>query len=79
VLLALGQVTGTLDADATAIWSLAILGVLILVALLIQKELANSSTRSDFKRFGKFLNIGIVPLFIAFLLIIIIRLAGLLK
>ena len=49
--------------------SLALIGILVLLGLLIQKELFSASEGSRFKKLSQGLNIGIVPLLIAFLMI----------
>ena len=50
--------------------SVALIGVLILFSLLIQKEVTTTSSSSRLQRLGKMLYIGIVPLLIAFVLIV---------
>lgn len=56
--------------------SIALIGVLLLVALLIQKEVATASADARIKRLNIVLNLGIVPLFIAFVLIVATRVAA---
>ena len=46
--------------------SLALVGVLVLIALLVQKEFASAATDARWKQLGKLLDIGILPLLIAF-------------
>jgi hypothetical protein len=55
--------------------SLAVIGILILLALLIQKEMVTSASGSRFTKLGRALNIGILPLLIAFVLIVIAKVA----
>ena len=51
--------------------SIALIGILILFGLLIQKEITTASSERRLKKFGKALNIGIIPLLIAFILTVI--------
>jgi len=53
--------------------SLALVGVLVLIALLVQKELTTSSGNSRWLQLGKILNIGILPFMIAFVLIVVFK------
>ena len=55
--------------------SVALIGILVLLVLLVQKELASAAAGSRFKTLGKYLNIGIIPLMIAFVLIVVFRVA----
>ena len=55
--------------------SVALIGILVLLALLLQKELFSTSSGTRFSALRKHLNIGIVPLTIAFVLIVITSLA----
>ncbi len=59
--------------------SLILIGILVLLALLIQKELTTASTSSRVRMFSKTLNIGIVPLLIVFVLVVVNRVAVVLK
>jgi hypothetical protein len=59
--------------------TLALIAVLVLIALLIQKELATAAFDSRFERLGQVLNVGIVPLFLAFVLIVATRVMDVLK
>lgn len=59
--------------------SLALIGILVLLALLIQKELFTSAGGSRFQLLGKVLNIGIAPLTIVFILFVITRLVEVLR
>jgi hypothetical protein len=52
---------------------LSIVGILVLVALLIQKEIANGSVSDRAKQLSQVLNIGIIPLLFVFLLIIVLQ------
>ncbi|MFN2237391.1 MAG: hypothetical protein ACK2U1_24430 [Anaerolineales bacterium] len=53
--------------------SLALVGVLVLITLLVQKELTTSSGNSRWLQLGKILNIGILPFMIAFVLIVVFK------
>ena len=55
--------------------SFALVSVLVLIALLVQKELTVSATNSRTWKLSKALTIGIVPLLIAFVLIVIAKVA----
>jgi hypothetical protein len=51
----------------------ALIGILVLLFLLVQKELASSSDNSRLRMLSRALNIGIIPLLIAFVLIVAVR------
>jgi hypothetical protein len=59
--------------------SFAIIGVLVLLALLIQKELTTASSDNRIRIFGKILNIGIFPLLIAFVMFVIAKIVEVIK
>lgn len=69
--------TSTITTVAVA-GSLAIIGILILLALLIQKEAVTSASWNRYSKLGQALNIGIIPLLIAFVLIVIVKVADVL-
>jgi hypothetical protein len=56
--------------------SLALMGVLVLLSLLIQKELTGSNSNGRLLRLNKALQIGIVPLLVAFIVIVITKVAA---
>lgn len=58
--------------------SLAIIGILILLALLVQKEVVTSASGSRYAKLGQALNIGIIPLLIGFVLIVVVKVADIL-
>jgi hypothetical protein len=58
--------------------SVALIGILVLLTLLVQKELASSSDNSRLRMLSQALNIGIIPLLIAFVLIVVARVADVL-
>jgi hypothetical protein len=53
--------------------SVALIGIWILFALLIQKEVTSITTNSRSLKLRQALNIGIVPLLIAFILLVIVK------
>jgi len=59
--------------------TVALIGILVLLILLIQKEITSASSNNRMKRLSLVLNIGIVPLLIAFVLIVGSRVADVLK
>ena len=59
--------------------SVALIGVLVLFVLLFQKEVTTAADGGRMKRMGKALSIGIVPLLIAFFLIVAYRVMDVLK
>jgi len=59
--------------------SLALIGVLVLIAMLVQKEMATATPNSRLQQLGRVLNIGIIPLLIAFVLIVAFKVAEALK
>ena len=69
--------TATISTITTAYLagSLALVGILVLFALLIQKELAASSSDDLMQRLSQALNQALFPLLFAFLLIAIVKVA----
>ena len=59
--------------------SVALIGILILLALLVQKEVTTASDDGRLKKLGQVLNISIVPMLIAFILIVISRVSEVLR
>ncbi len=53
--------------------SVTLVGALVLLVLLIQKEMTSAATEGRTLNLGRALNIGILPLFIAFALSIVSR------
>ena len=53
--------------------SLALIGILVLIVLLVQKELTTVSNNSRIKQLNRVVNIGILPFLIAFVLIVIFK------
>ena len=59
--------------------SVASIGILVLLVLLVQKELASAVVGSRSQTLAKVLNIGILPLLLAFCLVVITRVAEVLR
>jgi hypothetical protein len=59
--------------------SMAIIAIIILLALLLQKEVATASADSRLRRLSRVLNISIIPLLLAFTLIVVYRVAEVLN
>ena len=59
--------------------SVALIGILVLLVLLVQKELAHAAAGTRLQTLKKVLNIGIVPLLIAFGLLVFSRIAEILR
>lgn len=59
--------------------SLALVGITTLLVLLVQKEMATASRGRFARALGQALRIGIVPLLIAFVLIVAVRIAEALR
>jgi cytochrome bd-type quinol oxidase subunit 2 len=71
--------TVTTVTTAALAGSVALVGILILFGLLVQKEVTTASSENRLRKLGKALNIAIIPLLIAFLLMVIFRVAEVLK
>ena len=67
--------TSTISTITTSViaGSLALIGILLLLTLLINKELLSAAQQERLKKLSKALNIGIIPLLIAFALIVVVR------
>jgi hypothetical protein len=65
--------TVTTVTTAAIAGSVALISILLLLSLLVQKELATGRGNRRLKRLQVALNIGIVPLFIGFVLIVASR------
>ena len=68
----------TISASAIA-GSVALIAILVLLALLIQKELVSTSTGTRGRTLVRVLNIGIVPLLMAFVVVVVTRIVNILK
>jgi hypothetical protein len=62
----ISTVTDSTISTITSAGSLAVIGIVLLFGLLVQKELASATTTRRFKKLDKVLNIGIWPLFLVF-------------
>jgi preprotein translocase subunit SecD len=72
-------VTTTTVATAAQAGVLALVAVLTLLTLLIQKELTVAAEGPFARIFGKVLNVGILPLLMAFVLIAVVKVIEVLK
>jgi len=70
--------TSTVTTTALA-GSIALIGILVFFALIFQKEVTSTATGSRMKRFGQVLNVGIIPLLIAFILIVVTKVIEILR
>lgn len=59
--------------------SVALIGIIILFGLLVQKEVTTATNAERMAQLGKALNIAIFPLLIAFIMIVITKVAQVLK
>jgi NADH:ubiquinone oxidoreductase subunit H len=75
----ISTVTTTTVTTVAVAGSFAIISVLVLLSLLIQKELTTASPNDRLQRLGKLLNIGIIPLLIAFAMFVIAKIADVIK
>lgn len=75
----ISTVTTATISTVTLAGSFAMIGILVLVALLVQKELTTTGTGKNVKSLGKFLNIGILPLILVFVAVVIAKIAEVVK
>lgn len=59
--------------------SLALIAILVLLALLVQKELATAADSRRLKTLSQVLNIAIAPLFVTFVLLVISKVVEVLQ
>ena len=59
--------------------SVALVGIILLIALLVQKEVFSGVKGGRFRRLDKALLIGIVPLMIAFVVVVATRVVDILR
>jgi len=73
--------TSTISTVTTAALagSVALIGILVLFALVLQKEITTASNNSKLRHLSTALNIGIIPLLIAFVLTVIAKVAEVLR
>lgn len=53
--------------------SFALIGILVLFALLLQKELASTSSGSLMRRLSRVVDVAVFPLLIAFLMVVVFK------
>lgn len=75
----ISTVTTSTVSTVTLAGSVAFIGIVVLLFLLVQKELTSSSDNEPAVRLSKVLNIGIAPLLIAFVLVVISKVVEVLK
>jgi hypothetical protein len=75
----ISTVTTSTVSTVTLAGSVVIIGILLLLFFLVQKELTSASENERTTRLSKMLNIGIAPLLIAFVLVVISKVAAVLK
>ena len=56
--------------------SVALIGVILLFSLVIQKEVSSSSENQRMRNLSKYIWVGIIPLLIAFVLLMISKVVG---
>ena len=73
--------SSTVSTVTTAVLSssVALVGILILLSLLVQKELASTAAAARWRKFGRVLNIAIVPLLFAFGLMMVTKIVAALQ
>jgi hypothetical protein len=59
--------------------SIALVGILVLLSLLIQKEISSALVGPHYRAWGKALNMAIAPLLVAFILVVITRVTEILR
>ena len=57
----------------------AVIGVIFLLGMLVQKELASSWDSARARKFSKYLTIGIIPLLIAFMVVVGVKILEVLQ
>ena len=67
----ISTVTTSTVSTVTLAGSFALIGILVLFSLLVQKELAAASDNPKLKKLGRAVNIAIIPLLIVFLLVVV--------
>jgi hypothetical protein len=71
--------TSTVSIATTLTGSLTIIGVVLLIAILIQKELVNSEEKPIYKRINQVLNIALPPLLLSFIALVAVRVFEVIK
>jgi len=67
----ISTVTTSTVSTVTLAGSFALIGILVLFSLLVQKELAAASDNPKLKKLGRAVNIAIIPLLMVFLLVVV--------
>jgi len=67
----ISTVTTSTVSTVTLAGSFAIIGILVLIVFLIQKELTSTVTGEKAKVYARYLNIGILPLILVFIAVVI--------
>jgi hypothetical protein len=67
----ISTVTTSTVSTVTLAGSFALIGIMVLFSLLIQKELASASDNPKLKKLGRAVNIAIIPLLIVFVLVVV--------
>jgi len=75
----ISTVTTSTVSTVTLAGSFAVIGILVLLAFLVQKELTTTGTSKNVKSLRLFLNIGIFPLIFVFVAVVISRIVDSLK
>jgi hypothetical protein len=75
----ISTVTTSTVSTVTLAGSFAIIGILVLIALLIQKELTSTGTSKNVKSLRRFLNIGILPLILVFVAVVATKVVEILR
>ena len=71
--------TSTVSIATTLTGSLTVIGVVLLIAILIQKEFVSSGENAITKRINQVLNIALPPLVISFVALVVVRIMDVLK
>jgi uncharacterized membrane protein YedE/YeeE len=75
----ISTVTTSTVSTVTLAGSFAIIGILVLLAFLVQKELTSTGTSKNARSLKLFLNIGIFPLIFVFVAVVVSRVIESLK
>jgi hypothetical protein len=67
----ISTVTTSTVSTITMAGSFALIGILVLFGLLIQKELASASDNPKLKKLGRAVNFAIIPLLIVFAMVVV--------
>ena len=75
----ISTVTTSTVTTAALAGSVAIISIFVFFALLFQKEVTSTATGNRMKKFGQVLNVGIIPLLLAFILIVVTKVIEILR